>query len=74
MFLCRPRKIGSAGGGGGATPDDFLAAQHRRAEHLIFEIAMIEAGIFGQRQHLAGFRHRARQGLLTGDRKDLAAA
>lgn len=51
-----------------------LAAQHRRAEHLVFEIAVVEPGILSQVQHFPGLRHGARQRLLAGDSENRAAS
>ena len=48
MFLGCAREIRSSGIGRRAPPDDFLAAQDWRTEDLIFQIAMIEFGVFRQ--------------------------
>ena len=67
MLLGRARQIGPPALRHGAPPDDVLAAHHGGREHLVLQIAVQQAGILGQRQHLARLGERARQRLLAGD-------
>lgn len=74
MLFRRARQIGPAGGRGGAAPDDVLAANDRRAEHLVFEIAVVEPGVLGEPEHLARLGNGAGERLFAGHRDDLAVA
>ena len=74
MLLGGARQIGPTADRHGAAPHDVLAALHRAGEHLIFQIAVQELGIFGQAQHLAGFGERAPQRLFASDAYELRAA
>ena len=70
MLLGGAREIRAARGRHGAPPDDLAAALHRGREELVLEIAVHEAAILDEAQHLARFREGAGERLLASDRAD----
>ena len=73
MFFRCPCQIWPAALRHGAAPDDVLAANNCGRKHLVLEVAVQQARVFGQREHRARLGQRARQRLLAGHGTDRCA-
>jgi hypothetical protein len=74
MLLGGPGEIGRAGQGRPAGPDDLLAADDRRGEDLVLEIAVEQARFRGEFEHSLGLPDVAPERLLAGHTHEFGLA
>jgi hypothetical protein len=67
-------QVGAAGRGGAAGPDEHAAMLHLRAEELVFEVAVPEPRLPGERGHLLRFLDGAGEWLFAGKPQEFTAA